>query len=166
MKHLEFLKQGFLFRDFWGQKVQQLNSRWHSATQIAPLRVELVPGKGKLELTLVPVFLGILTKQAFLQWKNPPPTSHQGNWSEVLSPISYIHEFFVVMSVTITHGYEGTGATTLLQRWVGSGHFELVVWLQSHHYKYNPLRMGIQGFKTLDLFVLLSKKARKNYKCF
>ena len=105
-------------------------------------------------------------KQPFLQYTPSTTQVIKEIGLRFLSPISYIHEFFVVTIVTITHGHEATGATTMLERWVGSDHFELVVWLQSHHYKYKPLRKGIQGSKTLDLFVLLSKNARKNYQRF
>lgn len=123
--------------------------------------------KGSLSLTLVPVFF----------WHpdyapvSPIYTLHQQVIREIGQ--SFWVRFLTSMNsssswvwLSITHGYEATGATTMLERWVGSDHFELVVWLQSHHYKYKPLRKGIQGSKTLDLFVLLSKNARKNYQRF
>ena len=151
---------GFPFLRFWGQKVQQLNSRWLGWSWFKGLSERFAFADSHASF-----FFGILTMHPCLQY-TPSTNKSSGKLVRVFES-DFLHPWISSSSwvwLSITH--EATGATTLLKRWVGSDHFELVVWLPSHHYKYNPLRMGIQGSKTLDLFVLLSKNAHKNYQRF
>ena len=146
---LEFLKQGVLFWDFGGQTVQQLNSRWLGWSWFKGL------GKVPSADSRASFFLASWLGNRFSNI-HPPPTSHQGNWSGFLSPISYIHEFFVVMSPWLSL----MAMKQLVQPLRLKSEWDQII--SSLWCGCSPItRMGTQGFKTFDLFSSSPKRPVK-----